>query len=368
MLTKGERYEWFIPAGDETAKNVRMTSKEIVQRTIAYHDPPRIPFAFWSLYIGKNPDLSSTPILQRFEKEGSEKVVCALDDIKLFDYKRADGSAQLQDLDDGTAIDEWGVKWRNHVIVGHPLDSWSNWPKYDFPDASAIRRFDGIPEAIEANNEKYLLGLVWNSTFERMWMLRGFENLLCDYQENRKLFCELRDRYLEFNLTILERWLQTSVDAIYFGDDFGTQHGPIMSPKIWCEIYLPMYRVLFDRTRAAEKSVFFHSCGNIYDIVGHLLDCGMNVLNPVQPNAIDVRFLLKKYGKDLVVWGATDMQQRITFGTPSEIETEVEQVAQLCWRGGGYIGGTAQGNPPGAPIANLEAFMRAFLAAAGFEI
>jgi len=350
-----------------------MTSKEIVRRTIEFQDPPRVPLVFWSLILDENVNLSDTPLLSRFfervrRDDRTSKLVYAGNDIRLLQYAAADGGPTTADAKDGTMVDEWGVKWRDAFPVVHPLDSWDKWPEYRFPDAHAPGRFAGIHKAIAASQDLYLLGLVWNTTFERMWMLRGLENLLTDPFENPRLFFELRDRYLEFNLAVLNKWLQTEVDAIYFGDDVGTQQGLVMSPDMWRRLYLPMYRDLFGRTRAAGKHVFFHSCGHITEIVGDLVDCGLNVLNPVQPNAMDVGPVLKDYGKDLTIWGATDLQERLTFGTPAEIESEIEETASLCWQRGGYIGGTAQGNPPGVPIANLEAFVRAFMRVGGINV
>ena len=343
-------------------------SKTLVRQTIEFQGPHRIPFAFWSLLIDRNTDLSDTPLLNRFHDSRKGKVVCDLDDIKLLDYQAATSRPAKHHAHDGTEVDEWGVKWTNRTVVQHPLPTWDKWEHYPFPDPLAAERFADVDELIKANRNKYLLGLVWNTTFERMWMLRGMENLLQDPYIYPKPFFELRDKYLEFNLAILNRWLRTEVDAIYFGDDLGTQNGLIMSPEMWRKLYLPMYRELFSKARAAGKHVFFHSCGNITDIIADLIDCGLNVLNPIQPRAMDAGFVLKEFGKDLVLWGATDMQETITFGTPTAIEAEIARTVQLCHRQGGYIGGTAQGSPPGTPNANLEAFMRAFLDVAGIEI
>ena len=343
-------------------------SKEIVKKTIEFQDPCRMPFAFWCLIVDGHSASSDTPLLNRFQDSPGCGLLCDLDDIKVIEYGTASGQPERVPASDGTEVDEWGVKWKNRIVVEHPLASWDQWERYSFPDALSAERFVGVDELIRANKDKYLLGMVWNSTFERMWMLRGMENLLLDSYLYPKPFFELRDKYLEFNLTILDRWLETEVDGIYFGDDLGTQKGLLMSPKMWRELYLPMYQKLFSRTRAAGKHVFFHSCGDITDILADMVDCGLNVLNPVQPNVMDVSFVLKEFGKDLVLWGATDMQENIPFGTPAEIEAEIKRTVQLCWRKGGYIGGTAQGCPPGVPHINIEAFMRAFLAEAGVTI
>ncbi|MDP7396285.1 MAG: uroporphyrinogen decarboxylase family protein [Lentisphaeria bacterium] len=329
-----------------------MTPREIVIRTIEFRDPPRIPLAFWNFEIG-DADLSHTPVL-------ADAVQGAFDDIHCVSYAAADGGPITRNIEGRGRVDEWGVTWIEGRAANPPIETWDEWKSYPFPDAHAPSRFAGVDASINANRQLYLLGLIWNTTFERMWMLRGFENLLVDPYENRRMFFELRDRYLEFSLAILDRWLETEVDSIYYGDDLGTQIGLVMSPEMWRQLYLPMYRELFGRARAAGKHVFFHSCGDVTPIIPDMLDCGLNVLNPVQPQAMDVRAILREFGKDLVVWGATDLQNLLSRGTPGDIEKEIEDVVSLCWRSGGYIGGTAQGSAPGTPLANIETFCRTF--------
>ena len=337
-----------------------MTPKEIVKRTIRRQGPPRIPVAIGNMELPDNPDLSDAPCLRAWEQNHP-------DDLVTISYAAADGGpiSKVIDAEKHVKFDEWQVKWVAGLAVEPPLDTWDKWDAYPFPDPNAPARFDKVPEALQANKDRYVMGLVWNTTFERMWMLRGFENLLLDPYENTREFFELRDKYLQFNLTILDRWLATEIDAIYFGDDLGTQNGLIMSPQTWREHYRPMVEQLFGRTRAAGKDVSFHSCGDIMDILPDLVDCGMNILNPIQPHAMDVREVLRQFGSDLVIWGATDLQNLIAHGSPQDVETEIEQVVDLCWRDGGYIGGTAQGCPPGTPIVNIEAFYRAFSRVAG---
>ena len=332
-----------------------MTSKEIARAAIAFRNPPRIPVAIYNMELPDAPDLSDAPCLRKWQEH-------QLDDITTISFCAADGGPISKPVEGEphTKFDEWGVKWIEGQAVDPPLDTWDKWESYPFPDPHAAGRFATVDEQIRINKDIYITGLIWNTTFERLWFLRGMENLLLDPYDNPRQFGQLCDKYLQFNLAVLDRWLHTDVDAIYYGDDLGTQTGLLMSPETWRRYYRPMVRELFGRTRSAGKDVFFHSCGNITSILGDLIDCGMNVVNPLQPHAMDVGGVVKEFGKDLVIWGGTDLQHLIANGTPEQIEREIEQVADLCWRGGGYIGGTAQGCPPGTPIANMEAFYRAF--------
>lgn len=342
-----------------------MTSKDIVKRAIEFNDPTRMPICIWNMDTWNQglcevPDMSNAPVLAQWMENPQDDIVC-------IDYLSADGEAKKKAVGQtrNVKIDEFGVLWTDGNAGKAPIDTWDKWNTYNFPDLKASSRFSKVDEQIKASKDKYILGLVWNTTYEGMWMLRGFENLLMDPIEHPKMFFELRDRYLEFQCSILDSWLKTDIDAVYFGDDLGTQTGLLMSPDMWRRYYKPMIKTLFSKTREAGKCVFFHSCGNITQILPDLVDCGMNVLNPVQPNTMDVQAVLEEFGNNLTIWGATDLQHIINFGNPEDIERDIKKTVTTCWRNGGYIGGTAQGCAPDTPVENIEAFYRAFSTLSG---
>ncbi len=86
------------------------------------------------------------------------------------------------------------------------------------------------------------------------------------------------------------------MDAVYFSDDWGCQRGLLMNPEHWRRFYRSSYKRMFERVRSGGAHVWMHLCGNITAILPDLIDIGLNVLNPVQPQAMDVRQLSREFG------------------------------------------------------------------------
>jgi len=263
--------------------------------------------------------------------------------------------------------DEWGVGWTSKDLGGHPIshplaDGYHRLAEYRFPDPRLPGRFTEDDAKLAQRGDRYVQSRVWFTLFERLWLLRGFENMLMDPYEHEADFLRLRDRIIEIDLEMIDLWLARGVDGIFFSDDWGTQRGLLMRPEDWRRWYLPCYRRLFRRVRDGGAHVWFHSCGNVLEIVGDLLDAGLQVLNPVQSNALDVRELARRFGGRLCFFGGVNVQETLIRGTPEDVRREVrEMIALLGERGGGYIGGTSNlAGIPETPLDNIIALYEAF--------
>ena len=263
-------------------------------------------------------------------------------------------------------IDEWGTGW---VDDGHgakteiyPLDGgYDLLEKYHFPAPDIPARFAKFDSELIKNETKYFRPLVWFTLFERLWMLRGFENMLMDPYTDRHSFEYLRDRVLEFNLAMIDQWLARGANAIYFSDDWGSQRGLLINPVDWRKFYKPAYKAMFSRVRSGGAHVWMHLCGNITAILPDLIDLGLNVLNPVQPQAMDVRFLAKEFGGKICFNGGVDVQGTMVHGSPEDVKHEVHELVNLFGRfNGGYIGGTSHSIMPETPLDNVIALFEAF--------
>ena len=134
-----------------------------------------------------------------------------------------------------------------------------------------------------------------------------------------------------------------------------------MNPDDWRKFYKPAYATMFQRARDAGVHVWFHSCGNITAIIPDLINVGVNVLNPVQPQALDVRQLARDFGGKLCFYGGVDVQGTLIHGTPDDVKREVHELVGLFGSyDGGYIGGTSQSIMPETPLDNIIAMWEAF--------
>ena len=263
-------------------------------------------------------------------------------------------------------VDEWGTGWEDDghgaKTESYPLQSgYEAMAAHPFPDPRLAGRFNDADRQLAQRGDKYVRGSVWFTLFERLWMLRGFDNMLVDPYLDEANFCRLRDKVVEFNLGLIDQWIERRAEAVFFSDDWGSQRALLMNPDDWRRFYRPSYAKMFDRVRRGGAHVWMHLCGNITAILPDLIDIGLRVLNPVQPQAMDVRQLARDFGGKVCFNGGVDVQGTLVRGTLQDVRDEVCQLVDLFGRyNGGYIGGTSHTIMPETPLDNVIALYEAF--------
>jgi uroporphyrinogen decarboxylase len=257
--------------------------------------------------------------------------------------------------------DEFGVIWNDlpenrGYVKHHPLDK-PDLSGYKFPDSYAPGRFNGFKERVETHKGLFLLAWA-GDFFERAHFLRGLNELLVDLYLNPQFVHDLLDNILKFILGNVRQLAELGVDGIFLSDDYGHQNSLLMSPDHWREFIQPRLKVLFDTIKSEGLFTFLHSCGNVSEIIPDLVKLGLDVLHPIQPEAMDIVSLKSKYGDKLALYGGISTQQTLRK-TPGEVEEEVRQTIKVMAKGGGYIlapGITLQYD---IPLENILAFIRA---------
>lgn len=261
--------------------------------------------------------------------------------------------------------DEWDVGWvddgHGARAVSHPLeDGYNLLDGYSFPEAGTDSWFDRARGHFAEDPEKFCVGTVWFTLFERLWMLRGFNNMLMDPYIYEKDFAYLRDKIVDFSIGQIDVWGRSNADAVYFSDDWGSQRCLLMNPDDWRKFYLPSYRKLFRRIRDNGMKVFMHLCGNVTEIIPDLIDIGLNVLNPIQPQAMDVRELSERFGGRICFYGGIDVQGTMVSGSPDDVKDEIRNLVNLFGGfNGGYICSTSHSIMPETPLDNIIAMFEA---------
>ncbi len=166
------------------------------------------------------------------------------------------------------------------------------------------------------------------------------------------------------NIEILANALGDMVQVAFVsGTDFGTQRGPFISPKSFREMYMPFYKRINEKIHSLTKwKTFIHSCGGIYPLIPLMIQCGFDILNPVQCSAegMEARRLKKEFGKDLVFWGGgVDTQRTLPFGTPEEVYKEVQERIEIFNEDGGYVFNSIHNVQSNVPTANILAMFQA---------
>ena len=206
------------------------------------------------------------------------------------------------------------------------------------------------------------------SLFETTWFLRGIDNVLMDLIADRKNLERLLDRILDMNLAALERLLDACgqyVHVVKVNDDMGMQDSLLISRDLYREVFMPREKIMFDfiKKKQPDCFIFLHSCGSVYEILGDLIDIGLDIINPVQTTAANMEpeRLKREFGKDLTFWGGgVDSQTVLPFGTPEEVAADVEQKIKVLAPGGGFVFTQSHNIAPGVPPENVLAMFEAF--------
>lgn len=265
-------------------------------------------------------------------------------------------------LDNCVVEDQWGVQWNRTVdkdigVVCNRVVTRDNVAGLALPDASDPSRYQGYDEAIAAGPDEYWVANLGFSLYERAWTLAGMEEVLMGMAMDKPFVHALMDRVLEFNLAVIEEACSHNIDAMIFGDDWGQQHGLIMGIRSWREFIKPRIAQMYAAVRAHGKKVFIHSCGKVDELFPELIEIGLDVFNPFQPEVIDVFEAKRRYGKDLSFYGGISTQRTLPFGTVQQVKDEVRRLVDEVGKDGGLIAAPAHAIPPDAAEANIDAMI-----------
>ena len=228
---------------------------------------------------------------------------------------------------------------------------------YRFPDPDNPARFAGFPDAIARRGERLAIATVAFTLFERAWTLVGMENLLVAMIDEEQFVNDLLDRIIDYDMAVARNALSFDVDAMRFGDDWGQQRGLIMGPVLWRKYIGPRIAKLYALVKKRGKRVFIHSCGQVEDIFPDLIDAGVDVFNPFQPEVMDVGTMKDRHGARLTFFGGISTQKTLPYGTPAQVRAEVESLIERVGRDGGYIAAPAHDIPKDARAENIAAMI-----------
>ncbi len=260
--------------------------------------------------------------------------------------------------------DEWGVVRREEAFGAggipyeRPLDDISKAASFRLPllPACSGAAFDSERARVAAHRREYFEKSGWISLFELMHSLRRFEDVLMDIATDRTEIHELADRLTEHQLAQIGYLAARGVDAIQFGDDFGTQNELILSPRTWRSFFEPRYRALVKAAHQAGAKVFFHTCGNVRRLLDDIAELGADAIWP-QLNAYDPRWL-SAFSRDRRVALALhpDRGEMMIRSTPEQVRNYVRELVEtFAVNGGGswfYVE-----IDRGFPFENVEALV-----------
>lgn len=213
---------------------------------------------------------------------------------------------------------------------------------YDFPDAYAPGRFDKAKRDIEKyKTSHFIIGDVELSLFELAWHLVGMEKYMMDFAMEEEWVEKLNDKVEEWTLGLASQLVKLGVDAIWFGEDLGTQTSMLISPDMWRERLKPRYERMIKALKKINKDILIimHSDGAVAPLVDDFIEIGIDIYNPVQPNVpgSDPEELMQKYGGKIHFFGGIDQQELLPSGDLDALGKEIRSRYGIMGKNGGYL-------------------------------
>ncbi len=357
-----------------------MDSRTRVEMSLSYQEPDRVPIDFWAS------SEVTTRLLNHYALSSKEEL------LRLFnvDFRYIDGPVyigpELVSKADGTIEDPFGVP-RRRIFYGtgehagaysevafSPLEAASSveqierypkWPVAEWFDYEHV--FEQARQAREAGKIVVFMGDRMNrcAQLKPAMYLRGMEQILLDLYLNedmaRAIFRHITDFYCEY----LRRTLaagQGLIDILFTGDDFGTQQNTFMPVETWRKMLKEGFKRFIDIGHEFGCKVAHHTCGSIINLVPEFIECGLDILNPLQPEAhgMDFERLKGEFGRDIVFHGGISIQNTLPYGTVDDVRNEVrDRVARLA-EGGGYLFCTAHNIQADTPLDNIKSLFEAY--------
>ena len=233
--------------------------------------------------------------------------------------------------------------------------------QFPFPSPEDFS-FDHMQAQVETAHAagKWVKGNVGH-LYEDSWGVRGYEPFLMDLMSNPDICEYVFDRILERNIAFAKAAAWAGVDILHTGDDVANQNAMMFSKEIWRRSIKSRWRKTYEAAREINPKIeiWYHSDGNITDIVDELVEIGVTVLNPVQPECIDLIDLKKRYGSNLVLDGTIGTQTTMPFGTTGEVRRTVTERIETLGKDGALILSPTHVLEPEVPPENVEAFLDA---------
>jgi uroporphyrinogen decarboxylase len=377
-----------------------LTSRERVLCALNHEEPDRVPVFFGTSGV-------TTMLVPAYERLKAHLGIKSETRVlsRAFQYARIDEELLVRLGSDGrplvprpapsplrrelpgpSFVDEWGITWRQnpgtlyYEIAASPLRGLTinDLDGYPWPDRSHPDRFEGLVEEARALHEDTSYATVFLSgvsPFEQICLLRGLDAWMMDLAADPDFVHALMRKVCDLMLAGATEFLEEAgeyVDVLVMGDDLGTQTSTLISPDMYRQLIKPYHAELIAAIKAKTPAkIFFHSDGNIYSLIGDLVEVGVDLLNPVQVSAGDMgdtARLKREFGDRLSFCGAIDTQQLLPYGTPADVRREVRRRIKDLAPGGGYVCATVHCIQPDVPLENICAMFDEALVAGHYPL
>ena len=277
---------------------------------------------------------------------------------------------ELKTFEDGSYEDFWGC--RRKKVEYQPDCFYPEWVNPPLADATTVHDienyrwpspdwFDFFPvKAFCQHHDEYCIAGGKGSTLDMVGFFRGMEQAMLDIHLNPTLVEAIVDKTFEFKYEYNRRLLEACegrLDILFFGEDFASQNSLLFSLETLRKYVFPKFAKYSELARKYNALSLMHCDGDLHTAIPDLIECGVQIINPVQPNCpgMDPKRLKEEYGNDLCFHGLLDSQQLLCNATPDEVLAEAKRLIEVAGQNGGLALAPNCGFQVDVPIENILA-------------
>lgn len=368
-----------------------MTHRERVLAALQHREPDRIPIDFGGypgatsinvdayqklkeyLHIGMGKEVRIANILM-FTAEVDDEI------LDLFDIDTFSGtpSIPLRSFGDTAVFEDkiWKVTWRKTEAATYsPVDgpfykergTLSALETFEWPKPSELEnlvKWKEKTQGLRQKTDRAIIARLPLGIVTLTQVLRGFEEWFTDLYFNRDFIEALLDRCTDLWIESCRLMIESigdDIDIVVWGDDYGTQNGPMLSPEMFSKVVTPRNKKMVESIKAKTKApVLLHTCGDVSAYMDDFLEMGIDGLNPIQVSAknMDPVKIKKTIGDRITLWGAINIYD-LANGTPKDIKELVKRSIDQLGKGGGYVLSATHNILSDIPPENLIAMLEA---------
>jgi uroporphyrinogen decarboxylase len=350
-----------------------MTSRERFIAAMAHKCPDRVPIDYQSKHTVRAKLLELYGIST--ERELLDTLGCDFYYLSVRDISQNETSWPIYkgpalSFTDTERLCPFGIKFRRAVgndkfgadeTVSGPLEKAETVKEilaYPFPRPSWFE-MDRLIQECEDYSDKVIIGGFWTAIFGDSYRMHGFQNFLYNMAANPDLIHGLIGKVTDFYMELNERLFSAvgnKMDIFYMGNDFGMQGGLLFSKDMWLDFFYAPYKRIISHAKSKGYAVMVHSCGAVEPLLPYFIECGVDILDPVQTTAVEMGTarLKNRYGESLVFHGAIDTQGILPRGTQEDVVTHVKETIQILGKDGGYLFASCNNLQDDTPVENIR--------------
>lgn len=273
-----------------------------------------------------------------------------------------DPETGFRNTEKGNYIDEFGTLWDAEKtyevgdwgMVGFPIEDF-DFSNYTFPDGKGENRYVTAIEVMKKYENRFNVMRI-TGPLNLGWYTMGLNDFLIGMMVEKETIHMVFDKVTEYICNLIDS-IPEGVDAVRMIEDWGIQSGLLFSKELWMEYLYPSYTKIYAKIKSKGMYVMQHSCGDISELIPVLIEMGVDIVDAMQPESMDIFKLKEKFGKDIVMFGGIGSQSVIPCGTPEEVIADAERTLEVMGKNSKYLIGPAGSIPTEAPIENVVAFV-----------